>query len=450
MSLLTKQTSKQTHFGHCSLYAVNTSKVYTWNQIPKDTEVEAAVWDPSVPINSFFEEIQYENTARTRFGECDHIKCDVMLGTKDHRFVNYKVNPVGDPDMKRHYHYRGDWYPADVVNIIAGNGVRYYTWDPNVLMNKVKTFAPSWSDSDMGSFANRAFDIMRPSLEGGLSVPNMLYELKDFKSLWRTVANRGGLRKGEAFPAYVKRMFPNWKQILAKSHLTWEFAIKPLISDVTALVEGLQKVQDQIKQFQSRAGKPQTRHYSEVVEFTPPSYTWSYTTDNRGINYIWSKTPKVEVTRCATMRYTYSIPTMDDMFSRIMAYAASFGFNPFRLSNYWNAIPWSFVVDWVVDIGDLLDKYLSRELVPAKVTIHDFCVSQRSSCVGEIGRSHSDTYLLKDSNGKAPYNEPAFLFTCRRYQRRRMLPSNALTLSLEDISLRKISLAASLLTVLKA
>lgn len=141
---------------------------------------------------------------------------------------------------------------------------------------------------------------------------------------------------------------------------------------------------------------------------------------------------------------------MDDMFSRIMAYMASFGFNPFRLSNYWNAIPWTFVVDWVVDIGDLLDKYLSRELVPAKVTIHDFCVSQKSVCVGEMGMTHTSTYLIKDAAGKAQFNEPAFLFSTRQYQRRRVVPTNAFNLTLEDINLRKISLAASLLTVLRA
>jgi hypothetical protein len=73
------------------------------------------------------------------------------------------------------------------------------------------------------------------------------------------------------------------------------------------------------------------------------------------------------------MRYSYTLPKMDSEHELVLAYLDTLGV---RLdpSIVWNAVRFSFIVDWVVDVSSFLAK-MARDNYPIHTTVHDFCHS---------------------------------------------------------------------------
>jgi hypothetical protein len=201
--------------------------------------------------------------------------------------------------------------------------------------------------TDIGSAQRTAWGIMQPRFEGDISMFNFIVELKDFRSLARFLMNKP-VKK-------LSNMFRRWKSSpkfdltkpAAELHLANEFALKPLMSDIyTILSQMKQTVDDAQKKFSDAGTERNSRHYSEVFQISENNIMNAYQ-QKQDPQYMIGDAEQLKFT--ATMEYSYEYNVRNSL-DAILRY---YGFYP-DLEAIWNAIPFSFLVDYVVQIGKAL------------------------------------------------------------------------------------------------
>lgn len=99
----------------------------------------------------------------------------------------------------------------------------------------------------------------------------------------------------------------------------------------------------------------------------------------------------------AVMRYHYRLPPEVHRAAGQMAgFLDILGINA-NPAIIWNAIPFSFIVDWFYDVGDFLERFTVKNVRPI-TEITDFCVSVKAKRVLE---SHTDMRIFGDSLSQA-------------------------------------------------
>lgn len=286
------------------------------------------------------------------------------------------------------------------------------------------SFAGAPSEAELDQFNARAFDAMRPSLEQSLNLTNFLLELCDIKSLLKLFRRHAADR--------------NLLQMIAgkgaEGHLTWSFAVKPFISDASEIYRQLTNYQAIIDDFLERRGKIQKRYYREVsLDETSEDTVWGNWT-----NWVIRRV-KSKYTMTATMTYTYTAPDLDTLSDQMKAFRDITGLR-FTAANVWEAIPFSFVVDWFFRIGDWLENF-QEPLIRTQVTVIDYSIAYKlvedevrtyygiASCLGpEVSQ------VVSKSNRK-------------QYKRRRCLPNASpgyFSITSGQFGLKQLALSGSM------
>lgn len=253
---------------------------------------------------------------------------------------------------------------------------------------------------DIDEFATTAKNAMMPSLSDGDSLVNFLFELKDFKHLSKGILNRFWHRNAttrmgfagikdtlwDAFgqqPWNAKKRTPwrNWPNV----YLSWKLAWEPFVNDCTSLLNKFLNFEKKIREFERRANQPQQRYYGKTFDVDPPggsfSSDWTEWSDY-GLYAVQRRTRKSEVSTnkvrlTATMRYNYVLPPeLSSLGKALGAKLDVLGING-NPAIVWNAIPFSFVVDWFYNVGGYLEGLRFDNVRPI-TTISDMCVSQRT------------------------------------------------------------------------
>jgi hypothetical protein len=111
----------------------------------------------------------------------------------------------------------------------------------------------------------------------------------------------------------------------------------------------------------------------------------------------------------------------------------------------WNALPWTFVIDWVINVSRWLDQWKVQNMEPI-VLIHDALVSQRVVRTSYVNVTYHRDY--PNSYNRLPKRRfNALKVTESAYRRQTGLPyvNDAITAS--GLSLKEISLASALAIV---
>lgn len=202
---------------------------------------------------------------------------------------------------------------------------------------------------------------MKPSLSSGQSLSNFLLELGDFKQM---ISMHKDIRR--TIKSISNSKFSDTISNIGSLHLGYQFGWKLFVKDLIKLYESLANAEKTIRDFKSRIGKPQFRHFKKVLhkdsEISGEDVT-SYST----MRYLGKR----NVTFYATIKYTYSVPGIDQEYSKLRAYLDILGLKD-NLSVFWEAIPFSFVVDWFVGVGKFLQQF-DKDFLNSVVTIQDFC-----------------------------------------------------------------------------
>jgi hypothetical protein len=297
---------------------------------------------------------------------------------------------------------------------------------------------------------------MLPRIRPRLSLINSIIELKDFRSLPRTIGkikNLFGFSSNRSLRSILmglsksKLILPGMLPVTADLFLQKEFNIQPLLGDITELFRAVRSIEARVFKLLQNAGRPLTTHYvMGLNELTPRETSRAY---NVGPDAQAGLYPRlcghVAVTKSvpeqsqfhATLQYNYHYPAGQILHARSLALLDAIGVN-LNPQIIWNAIPWSFVVDWVFGVSQFLGQFSKNNLEPV-LNIRQFCWS--------IRRSRRIFCTLTSGNtGWAdcrPQQTSLPVVTETAYRRDVGLPSSSLIQS-SGLSLKEFSLGAAL------
>jgi hypothetical protein len=198
--------------------------------------------------------------------------------------------------------------------------------------------------------------------------------------------------------ATLRRIFA----VVSDAYLQKEFNFGPLLSDITGLARAIAEFRRQAAELLRREGLDQFRHFRCPIgdPYTNVSAKVSIDSDiiqNLDGYYVCKKFVTYnEATFNATIRYDFSLTEFERENALLGTILDRIGVNV-DPTIIWNAIPWSFVVDWVFGVNHWLKNFRRRNIEP-RCNIHSYCYSVK------IDRT-IDT--LMDINQGAVYAKPA-------------------------------------------
>jgi hypothetical protein len=329
---------------------------------------------------------------------------------------------------------------------------------------------------DMEAMANEACAFMLPRLNENTSLVNSILELKDFKRMNPTgtiqrLQRRHLALKHLADPRVRRRFVKETTKRLNDAHLQAQFGIVPFVQDVVGIYDDLTSLAFRLEQLKRNAGIRQQRHYKRIIPGSPGVAEDREWRSSLQTNIHWvdgvrrdsvpGPIPRNDFTALyqarwtlrpvyhATMRYVYTLPALGNRLEGIYSKLDALGV---RLdpSIIWNAIPFSFVVDWVVDVSGFLSSF-ARDNFPIDVHITDFChsYSWRKEMTAQcryVDKGSSDFGYppYAESNRVGPNWVPVYSGSRSYYNRVRFTP-DIHTARAKSPKLRQAALAGSLL-----
>ncbi len=153
---------------------------------------------------------------------------------------------------------------------------------------------------------------------------------------------------------------------VAGEYLNYEFGIKPLVSDIKSLIDAYKKADKYMAQYQRDAGKLVRRGYSY-----PPKKEVTLDTSVSGVSPFGNIPAPLYSNRYGTLR-TVETTSTERWFSGAFTYLAPDprGLSAIRdalakydnligglptISGIYNLAPWSWLIDWVTNMGDVLN-----------------------------------------------------------------------------------------------
>lgn len=220
-------------------------------------------------------------------------------------------------------------------NMVGGLGHRACA---NYTSNRPVPGHLSLSAPDNAADATRAAAKSNPARHH-VSLPLFIYELKDIPSLVQGYGN--GIISS-----------------LGSANLSWNFAIAPMISDLRSMFDfsaAFDKRRQEIDDLMKKGGLKRRIQLGKHSASEKGSYVLE--------SYLFFATSEYTITttrdRWAVAKWlpVASLPKGPGSRSKIedLAYNSMLGLTAVsQIQNVWNAIPWSWLVDWFTTMGDFL------------------------------------------------------------------------------------------------
>jgi len=324
--------------------------------------------------------------------------------------------------------------------------------------------------SELDSLITRSLSRLVPKVKNQVQLLNTLYELKDVKSLGHTIARikeLGRALKSKGVVGSLRAIAVSGADIF----LQMRFNINPLIRDIEGIYHALVDSLGPLRRMMQFDGTPQTTRFRCLVDeddelindqlsgyfngvFDPDLFYYEQAEVRlpSGVNRFFSVNREVYTSPShfyAQMRFVARWTESQHRYAEQLALIDALGlsFNP---KHVWDAIPWSFVIDWVFKVGDFLDQFSKGALEPVLDVLDYSWTIRRERSVKLALVIDQDTLppgspLLPESY---VVEYPTFWETAYR---RQPVPLSSLksTLVLSGISSTELTLAAALLVTRK-
>lgn len=230
-----------------------------------------------------------------------------------------------------------------------------------------------------------------------VDLPVFLFELKDIPEMLRDWGHEL-LRKA---PKSGGRNLAKIPRSAAKRYVEYQFGIAPFISDIGRMLDFQSQVDKKMKRLESlSSGHSSSRVsvWSDTVssEVYEDYVTSAYQESRRVFNRLETVREKWTST---TWKATIPLPQTDHD-KRILACRLAYGLD-ISLSTLWEAMPWSWLIDWFSNAGDLFTA--SRNTIP--VTHGGSCIMTTTTL-----RRAIDGYALAPSGATCTVTPPPFNF----------------------------------------
>jgi len=308
-----------------------------------------------------------------------------------------------------------------------------------------------FTDAQWASYDTDAMVQMIPSTNKGFSLINFAIELKDFRRLAQAFVNRRGLL-AEILGADLKKIGRRPLAELSSAYLNYSFNWKPFVSDLQVIMRQLANTGQRLRDIWDRQGIPQTRHYTRIID-TSLNSDWSgfaaaqFVANDGDTDLVLRDRTQwaIEPVYHATMRFTYQAPGALGLLNKIDAWTDAFGLR-LDASIIWNAIPFSFIIDWVIDVSGFLRRFASNNL-GLQVTVEDFCSSVKYKAVGERYVQIAKNGFPATEANRLYYGTPLQIAVGSNayYERRVGIPNLYSALKTSGLSTKEASLGAALL-----
>jgi hypothetical protein len=234
---------------------------------------------------------------------------------------------------------------------------------------------------------------MQPTVKPLVSIANFLYELKDLRRMLTVWRHR----------------LPAWRNA-TNLELSRQFGWRPFMDDVVKILEFLRDLRGNLKKLIKRLGTVEKRRWRfklrnagepvyEYIGVQPDDLTTVYhgSFEPSMDQAYWEVGPPIvpicwrSAERSAilmydqwanyTMRCSYIAPAMSEDQAELRALLDYFGVQ-WDPAIIWNAIPWSFIVDWFYDVGSLLSRMFARPWYDLFFRVHDLSMGTKVELTG--------------------------------------------------------------------
>lgn len=176
-----------------------------------------------------------------------------------------------------------------------------------------KVAAPDWASSVFFAELNQTVDSLR-------------HPLKNFSKFLGSVEKKGRRRRGRKFSTLGKYLQDEWLNV--------RFSFRPFLYDISEGVAAIGRV------LETRSDRHTARSSASLSDNQTVSSTYSDSTFR--IDYDTVVSDKIKVSAGVLYDYHYD-------------FDASFGLRPSDIpSTAWELVPYSFVADWFVNVGDYI------------------------------------------------------------------------------------------------
>jgi hypothetical protein len=252
--------------------------------------------------------------------------------------------------------------------------------------------------ADIGQLRQASLNQMMPLVKAELSLVNSLIELKDFVNLPRTILHVVGvaskflgsrnqlglsltqvshLLKAKRTRLRVSGLVKDptlmqYVRAASDTFLQWKFNIAPLVSDISGIRTALSKTHERINKLVRLAETLRTvhfsKHLSEYVSTTIDSGSYGLGPSDYWDPPFYSARVIREVAYKQSLfhaecEYSYSYSDFQLKYKELLALLDGLGvqWNP---AIVWNAIPFSFLVDWLLGVSRWLSTIKEENMRP--------------------------------------------------------------------------------------
>lgn len=316
----------------------------------------------ATPYTSRVETIQGEEPKRKGIGYCKH-----TCTTTNFFEVDLPVSYV-----------EGRKY---LITYGGGYIVREILWPRTTLVTGVLLVdLVDWS-----ALSFQAMQAMSPDLSNGLQLGAFIGELPkpgpNMRQKWRRIWAEFRQDGWRAFLMHRYHQIVNNPNLLlrrsAELNLFYQFGLKPFADDCILIHRNLRDLEAKITALLSQAGKPVTKHYSRALDIIKLPHKGLLEVYHDGDyknqllqKYEWVSRPIYH----ATVTYIIDVDELKGLLGDIRGFISAMGLDKI-LGTIWELIPFSFAVDWFVDVSGFLEA-LDRKLFGAlPILILEYCHS---------------------------------------------------------------------------
>lgn len=277
-------------------------------------------------------------------------------------------------------------------------------------------YLPTLSGGDLALYSRTAYDEFSTQFPSHVDLFNFLRELPEIGDL------------AEAIARLMTKLLDS--KTLRNGFLAYNFGLKPLLSDIKLLQTVVPRVLNRLEWLKKNRGKPVKLNFYRAKEVdTPFSYPSS------------APSPQVVCVHYSAQFRAHAVlrqelEGLDTVIGTVRSFASSLGLlNPAKI--IWNAIPYSFIVDWLFKVSDLLN---SLDIQPLK---GKWELSQVHHTIKEIGVIERYNQIWPSLGN--PWRKTDTGVVAMRYRRAPGLPVLTSELSIGDLSPQQQALLAALL-----
>lgn len=299
-------------------------------------------------------------------------------------------------------------------------------------------FGPAFLGASGQGFMNTAFTSVRPDLTT-VSVPNFLLDIDDLTKLYKQWKQHLSLAKNLARAAGYNPNVSKAKNV-AGGYLGYNFGWKPTVGDISEMIQVVTGMRKKLAAFESQLG--QRFQATRKVPTTSNTVSGTYRVPGGALASY-----RASVLRQCDAFITWQpqpLAVMGGMDKILRGLLDSLGFelNPRII---WDAIPFSFILDWFFGVGSWLSNF-KVDALELPITLVDACLQYKEKLTIEWSTvsDHLTGYVPFPRSGSAAFEGTFF-------HRMPIEPDYATFSGLgwKLPSLKQLTLGVSLATVLK-